>query len=454
VSDTRGSPGPATTGGELSQDERAELERLRSEVRTRRRRASWRAPIAMLLIIVGCLLAPVSVLAVWTADQVSDTNRYIENVEPLIHDPAVQGALTDKISNEITGALNVKSLTDQVAANLAGHGMTRASTLLTSVAPSIDSAINGFIHDQVYKVVTSPNFARTWVAANRVAHQELVTALSGRTGGAISTSNGQVTIDLAPFIAVVKQALDARGFTVVNRLPAVHPTLALFSDRYLVKAQTGYRLINDLKIVLPVLSLLLIAAGVFISRQHRRALVGAGLGFAASMVLLAAALAIFRAIYLNSVPSSVLPSDAAAALYDTLVRFIKTALRALLAAGLLVALGAFFTGPSVTATTTRRAFVSGFGWVRRHGELVGVRTGPVGMWVYAQRKPLRIVAVAIAAMIFAFSGQLTVSLAVEIVVVLLLVMGLIELIGRPSPTTAEAVDPVPGKRPSPVGDPR
>lgn len=64
----------------------------------------------------------------------------------------------------------------------------------------------------------------------------------------------------------------------------------------------------------------------------------------------------------------------------------------MLATGLLVALGAFFTGPSVTATTTRRAFVAGFGWVRRRGELVGVRTGPVGTWVYAQRKLLRIAA--------------------------------------------------------------
>jgi len=47
--------------------------------------------------------------------------------------------------------------------------------------------------------------------------------------------------------------------------------VTLFSAKYLVKAQSAYRLINNLKIVLPVLTLLL-AAGVFAARGRRRAL--------------------------------------------------------------------------------------------------------------------------------------------------------------------------------------
>ena len=48
--------------------------------------------------------------------------------------------------------------------------------------------------------------------------------------------------------------------------------MTLFSAKYLVKAQSAYRLINNLKIVLPVLTLLLLAAGVFAARGRRRAL--------------------------------------------------------------------------------------------------------------------------------------------------------------------------------------
>ena len=38
----------------------------------------------------------------------------------------------------------------------------------------------------------------------------------------------------------------------MGNIPLVHATFALFPSKNLAKAQSGYRLINDLKIVLPV----------------------------------------------------------------------------------------------------------------------------------------------------------------------------------------------------------
>ncbi len=440
MSDAGHAGGPAVEGGSLGPDERAELERLRAEVtrlRTeraapaRRPRIGWRSPVAVVLILVGCLLAPVSVLAVWTANQVSSTSRYVDNVEPLVHDPAVQNALTDKLTTEITTHLNVTAYTDQAAALLTSHGLPRVGTLLQTFGPSISSAVAGFIHGQVHKIVTSPRFADIWVQANTAVHQQLVKALSGQGGSAVSVSNGQVVLSLGPFINLIKQDLIKRGFTIVSKLPAINPTLSLFSAKYLVKAQTGYRLINDLKIVLPIVALLLLAIGVYVARSHRRALIGAGLGLAASMLVLGAGLLIFRGVYLNSVPNDVLPADAAAALFDTLVRFIKDGLRTILVAGLVIAAGAFLTGPSVTAVTIRKAITSALAWVRQSGEHAGLRTGPVGTWTYAHRKGLRISAVALAALLFVFAGQPSVALVIVIVVLLLVVLGLIELLGRP-----------------------
>jgi len=450
LSDTGGEPGPVAGDPELTQAEQDELQRLRAQVAelksqqadpVRRRRVGWRLPVATVLIVIGCLLAPLSVLGVWSANQVSDTNRYIANIEPLIHDPTIQNALTNKITIAITSHINVTSYVDQAATLLTSKGLSRVGTLLKSFGPSISSSVAGFIHTQVQKIVTSPRFANAWIQVNTVAHQTMVKVLSGQGSAVTVSSNGQVTIDLAPFINVVKQDLSARGFTLVNSLPSIHPTLALFSSKDLVKAQTLYRLINDLKIVLPILTLLLIAAGVYIARGHRRALIGAGLGFAASMFVLGAGLAIFRGIYLNSVPSSVLPSDAAATIFDTFVRFIKEALRTLLVLGLVVAAAAFFTGPSVTAVRTRAAFASALGWVRRSGEGAGVTTGPVGVWTYTHRKGLRIGAVALAALLFVFWGRPTGLVVILIAVLLLVVLGLIELIGRPPARPAMAGHP-------------
>jgi hypothetical protein len=304
--------------------------------------------------------------------------------------------------------------------------------LLRGAGPAISSALAGFIHGQVHKIVTGPAFARAWVQVNTVAHEQLVKALSGQGGGAVSTASGQVTVSLGPFISVAKQNLAARGLTIVNSLPPVNPTLTLFSSKYLVKAQTFYRLINDLKIILPIVTLLLLAAGVYVARGHRRALIGAGLGLACSMLVLAIALLVGRGMYLSSVPDSRLPADAAAAMFDTLVRFIRDALRALFAVGLVVAAGAFLTGPSTAAAGTRSVMSGGLGWLRRTGEMHGFRTGPVGQWTYAHRLPLRASAVTIAALFFVFLGPPSVAEVVTIVIVLLVVLGFIELIGKPT----------------------
>ena len=100
----------AAANSELSPDERAELERLRAERAkldsqgagptgtTRRRRFSWRTPVSIVLIVLGCILGPVAVLGVWAGNEVSDTGRWVATVEPLIHDPAIQNVLTDKIT--------------------------------------------------------------------------------------------------------------------------------------------------------------------------------------------------------------------------------------------------------------------------------------------------------------------------------------------------------------------
>ena len=153
MSDSHGEPGPAAEEPELSQDERAELERLRAETAAeaaeleslraetaqlrsqasdagRRRRISWRAPVAIVLIVIGCILAPVSVVGVWGANQVSNTNRYIANIEPLIHNPSIQNALTDKLTFQITSRINVAAYTDQAAALLTTKGLPRVGALL------------------------------------------------------------------------------------------------------------------------------------------------------------------------------------------------------------------------------------------------------------------------------------------------------------------------------------
>ena len=117
----------------------------------------------------------------------------------------------------------MQALTNQAAAALKSKGLTRVGTLLQTFSGSLAGAVGGFIHTQVAKIVASPQVANLWVQVNRRAHAQVVKALSGQGNGSVTISNGQVVLNLGPFIDVVKNDLAARGFTIVNSIPAVNP---------------------------------------------------------------------------------------------------------------------------------------------------------------------------------------------------------------------------------------
>jgi hypothetical protein len=434
-------------------EERAELERLRAEVAALRSqlrgagtgvgpppatargaRQRWRTIVATLCIVVACILAPLSVVAIWTRNQVTNTDRYVATVSPLARDPAIQAAIADQITAQVFTYIDVRALTTQAVDALAERGLNpRLADQLQAFAVPIANGVEGFTRDQVGKVVASDAFADAWVQANRVAHAELVKALTGEGGGAVTVENDTVSLNLAAFIQTVKAQLVASGFTLAERIPQVNASFVLFQSADVTRARSGFNLLNTMGTWLPIITLVLLVVGVYVAKDHRRALVGAGVGVAVSMVVLALGLAVFRSIYLDAVPASVLPHDAAAVLYDTIVRFLRLGLRTVLVLALVVAAGAFLTGQSVTAVRTRQGLAGAIGWLQGSAEHAGLRTGPVGTWVGANKRALRITAVAAAALALVFWGRPTGKVVIGLTLALLFVLAIIEFLGRPGP---------------------
>jgi hypothetical protein len=275
------------------------------------------------------------------------------------------------------------------------------------------------------------------VQANRVAHQELVAALTGEGGGSVTVENDTVSLNMAAFIETVKQRLVESGFSVAARIPTVDASFVLFQSADVTRARSGFNLLNTLGVWLPVIAIVLLVIGVYVAKDHRRATVGAALGVAISMVVLALGLAVFRSIYLDAVPAAVLPHDAAAVLYDTIIRFLRLGLRTVLVLALVVAAGAFLSGQSVTAVRTRESLSHAIGWLAGGAERAGFSTGPVGAWVYTNKKVLRIAAVALAALALVFWGRPTGKVVLGLTLALLVVLAIIEFLGRPARPAAE-----------------
>jgi hypothetical protein len=460
----------------LSVDERAELERLRSENAALRAQAGrggaadrdtvrlpsgrsavrqrWRTVVATLLIVVACVLAPLSVVAVWTRNQVTNTDRYVATVSPLASDPAIQNAIADQITAQVFAYIDIRGLTTQALDALSSRGLSpQVTSQLEAFSVPIANGVQSFTRDQVGKVVASDAFTNAWIQANRTAHAELVKALTGEGGGAVTVENDTVSVNLAAFVQTVKAQLVASGFTLAERIPEVNASFVLFQSKDITRVRSGFNLLNTLGVWLPIIMLILLVLGVYVAKDHRRALVGAAVGVAVSMVVLALALAIFRSIYLDAVPANLLPHDAAAVLYDTIVRFLRLGLRTILVLALVVAAGAFLSGQSVTAVRTREGLGRAIGWLQGGAEQAGFSTGPVGAWVYGRKRALRIGAVTLAALVLVFWGRPTGKVVLGLTVALLVVLALIEFLGRrPGPAApVEAAPAAPLSAPPPPG---
>jgi hypothetical protein len=337
----------------------AEVERLRAENaalrRKGRRRGRLRSASGVALLVLGCGLAALSVVAIWLRVTLLDTDRYVETVAPIAAQPAVQQAVADKLDAAITDRIDFAALARDVLPE-------RADVL----APVIETGVESFLRSRIDEFTQSQRFQDLWTEANRRAHQRLVDLLVGGRSKRLVLDEDTVYLDLSPAVDRIKTGLQERGLRrIAAAIPAsVDGRIQLVQSPALVQAQDAVKLLKALAIVLPLLALLCLAGSVWLARPRRRGLLRAGIGVALAMLLLIAGLAFARSAYLDALGQGALPRDAASDIFDTLAVFLRDGLRIVIAAALLLALTSFLFGLPLRrfwralVTDSRRAWIA------------------------------------------------------------------------------------------------
>lgn len=406
----------------------------------RRERQWWRSIVFVLLVTMGAVLAPLTVVATWANDEVGDTDRFLETVEPLAADPSVQSALAARITAEINQYIDVEEITEEALTALSAQDFvpTRAADVLPSLAVPLSNAIEGFVRARVDSVVQSDAFEQAWVEAMRLSHGQMVAVLTGDTPDAVEIADGAVKINIGTFVASVKEILIDDGFSFATRIPEVDATFTVFQADNIGTGQKIFAWLETLARVLPVLTLLLLAAAVMVARNRRKGLLVVGLAVAGSMVLLGLALNLVRPLYLDAIPPDVLAGDAAAAIYDQVVSFIRTSLRAVGIVFLALALAAFWFAPTGTGAALRSGARTGLSRVR---DRTGIDTGPVGRFLGTHRTFARVVAVGAGALVYLGLDYPTGSAAATIVIVVVVALVALEFLASPTGREQDGVAP-------------
>ena len=188
----------------------------------------WKRIVSMVLLVIFGLSAILSVSAIWTNNQINDTDRYVRTVAPLASNPAIQQDLARTISLRLSKRLN-----DLIDTELTGD---RAQLL----AVPLSSAVNQYVESIVLEIVSSPQFEQLWTEIQRAAHTVVSAVLTGTNSDAITSKDGEIVLDLRPLVDQVIAQIKARGLDIVDRIPTdqIDTTFVIFQSDDLANVQS------------------------------------------------------------------------------------------------------------------------------------------------------------------------------------------------------------------------
>jgi hypothetical protein len=253
------------------------------------------------LIIIGLLLGTVSVVTSYAKAQLADTDGFVALFAPLAHDPEVQTVVSNAVTDAVQDAVDIPSLTAEVFDGIRSLDIPDdAATALSLLEAPTVHGLNALVASIIDGIITSDMFADVWEQALRTSHAQIVAALSGDPGSALTLGQGgTLQLQLGPIVDAVRERLLADGISFAGAIPAVDQTITLIPASELGSAATGYALLMIVAVWLPWTALALLAGGVLLARTRRRALIATSITTMALMLLLGLLLTVGRAVVIG-----------------------------------------------------------------------------------------------------------------------------------------------------------
>jgi hypothetical protein len=376
----------------------------------------WRRIVGAVLLVIGVVLVPVSLSAVWVRNTLLDTDNYVATVGPLAGNPDIQHGIADRVTTALFADGQAKK---KIAAALP----EKAQVLVGPIASGLETATNAI----ALRVAQSSQFQTLWENANRRAHAAIVKVLTGG-GSRVSTSGGTVSLNLEQIFTNVKQRLDDRGITVLDnvQLPAKYKNFVLLQSKDVEKVQSGVDLLQKLAWVLPVLVLLCFAGAIALSHDRRRTILRAGIWIAVAVGIQGALLSVGRNFYLDAITAAGARRGSAGAVWDQLTHFLRLSGRTVIVLALVVAIAAWVA----SRDRTRRLWNRGLGRTGDRADESGFATGSVAHFVAHYKTALRLVGLGLAIAILILWNHPKPGTVLGVGVLLLIYLAVIEFLGR------------------------
>jgi hypothetical protein len=294
------------------------------------------------LIVLGSILAFLSVFGIWIERQALNTNDWVETSGKLLHNAKIREAVGNYLVDQLYENVDVKKELEEILPGEASELAGPAAGGLRQVAGQ-----------GAEKVLETSTAQELWEDANQATHEQLLAVLENKKE-AVETENGEVTLNLGSLLTNLASQVGI-GEDLAEKLPPDAGQIHILKSDQLKTAQNIAVAVKGLALVLSILTFAAFGAAIYLSRGSRWLTVlysGIGLiaaGFAAIVFRhVAGGIVVGQLVTTDSVKPA---GEAAWSIGTSLMISIATTV---IVVGVLFAAAGWLASPTGAARTTRR----------------------------------------------------------------------------------------------------
>ncbi len=208
------------------------------------------------LVVLGSVLAFLSVFAIWTERQALNTDDWVDTSGRLIQNEKVRAAVSDYLVDQLYENVNVEKELEDIL-----PGETK------ELAGPVSGGLRQVAGGGAEEVLQSATAEGLWKDANRAAHEQLLAVLENKKE-AVSTAEGNVTLNLGSLVTNLASQVGI-GAQLAEKLPPDAGQITILRSDQLKTAQDVAVGIKGLALVLSLLTLLAFGLAIYLSRDGR-----------------------------------------------------------------------------------------------------------------------------------------------------------------------------------------
>jgi hypothetical protein len=295
------------------------------------------------LVALGSLFAFLAVFAIWVERQALNTDDWVATSSRLLQDSTIREALSNYLVDQLYENVDVEKELEEVLPGDTKEFAGPAAGGLRQVAG-----------DGAEKVLETSTAERLWEDANRATHEQLLAVLENKKE-AVSTENGNVTLNLGSLITNLAGQI---GFakTLAEKLPPDAAKIHILKSNQLKTAQNIVVAIKGLALVLSILTFLVFALAIYISREGRWVTVlYSGIGLMAAGFLVIVARHVAGGIVVDQLVTKQSAKPAGEAAWSIGTSLMISIATTVIVAGVLFAIAGWLASPTGAARRLREA---------------------------------------------------------------------------------------------------